>query len=574
MDMNRRTTTRIGDEAGSTLVAALSTIAILSLVGAGVLMNATTRYNATGTQVKGWKEALVAAESGGDMAFEVLRRNVGKPQDAFNAASGWTSPAPAPITNPDSWSLGYDDASPMVFGEDSRLRARVTVDKFQAVPGSNTAGYYRIRSTGTAQLTGLKRVGMDNRTNMVAKGDNLLRKIDFNFQHFKTTYGYGDALPEATPNATNGKSGAPSPVTSSDKPEVSRRIELVAVPVMPIEGAVRTAQRLRASGASFDSYNSANGPYPGSSNPPPPYDVDAHDADAVCGSSDFDAGFIYGDITTDGGAAKTSQASGVVDNNVPSDVPPATPGVPPLPPAIYLPPSGSTPGYVSGTPSTIDPAPTPYPSTHPKYGQYPTEFWYSYSNLSDVTINPVKATVNGVANTPIDTTVNIYVSGDVRGVKIAKGVSANIYFRGNMDGQARDFLNYNADGPGGNGVYVPKWIADTTTPGKWILDPMTPYTLSPLVSRAGHMWFYGITPADGSTRTIDIAPPKDANAFYGGIYAPGHDFTTRGNPDFYGCFVVKSFYTNGNNEFHFDKQMAANTDPLDYKIASYIEDIR
>ena len=110
------------------------------------------------------------------------------------------------------------------------------------------------------------------------------------------------------------------------------------------------------------------------------------------------------------------------------------------------------------------------------------------------------------------------------------------------------------------------------SPVTWV--SAQPYAASPLVSRAGHMWFYGITPADNSTRTIDIAPPGDSNSFYAGVYAPGHDFTTRGNPDFYGCFVVKSFYTNGNNQFHFDKQLAATTAPLDYRVASFIEDIR
>ena len=102
----------------------------------------------------------------------------------------------------------------MTFGDDSRFRARVTVDRFQLVPGSNSVGYYRIRSTGTAQVTGLKRVGMDNRTDIITKGDNLLRKIDFNFKHFAAAYGHGDALPEATPNATNGKTATPQAVAT------------------------------------------------------------------------------------------------------------------------------------------------------------------------------------------------------------------------------------------------------------------------------------------------------------------------------------------------------------------------
>jgi hypothetical protein len=551
------------NERGSTLVCALSTILILSIVGAGVLINSNTRYNATSSQVKGWKEALSAAEAGGDIAFNIIRKKVDDPASAFSTASGWSAPAPTPLPPTNSWSLGCD-GSPVTFGPENRLRAQVTVDRFQLLPGSTTVGYYRIRSIGTAQLTGLKRVGMDNRMNVITKGDNLLRKIDFNFAHFKATYGYGDALATAAATTANGKDTVS--VANPNKPEISRRIELVAVPVMPIEGAVRTSGRLRAT--TFDSYDSKNGAYPGSPNPPAPYDVDAHDADAVCGSSDFSAGMIYGDIATNGGAATTNKGTGVVDNTVAQVMPTATPGVAPIP---TLPPTS----YVSGSPSTITPAPTPYPSSHPKYGQYPTEFWYIYTDISNVTINPVRATVNGVTNTPLDTTVNLYVTGNVSGLNIAKGVTAKIYFRGNMDGKARDYANLNADGPGGNGVYVPNWKLDSTqTPAKWVLDSSAPYTPSPLVSRAGHMWFYGISPADGSTRTIDIAPPGDANSFYAGIYAPSHDFTTRGNPNFYGCFVVKSFYTNGSNEFHYDKQLAAQTDPLDYRIASYVEDVR
>ena len=98
-------------------------------------MNATARYNASSTQVKGWKEALVAAEAGGDIAFSVLRRDVGNPRAAFDTAAGWTSPAPDPINNTESWSLGFDDAAPMTFGDDARFRTRVTVDRFQLVPG-------------------------------------------------------------------------------------------------------------------------------------------------------------------------------------------------------------------------------------------------------------------------------------------------------------------------------------------------------------------------------------------------------------------------------------------------------
>ncbi len=57
----------------SALLCALGTIVVLSIVGATVLMNSTTRYNGVSSQVKGWKEALYAAEAGGDIAYNAIR---------------------------------------------------------------------------------------------------------------------------------------------------------------------------------------------------------------------------------------------------------------------------------------------------------------------------------------------------------------------------------------------------------------------------------------------------------------------------------------------------------------------
>lgn len=636
---------RCRKEEGSTLILAMSTIAVLSVVGASVLLNSATRYNTTSTQVKGWKEALTAAEAGGDIAFNVIRKDVTNPSNALNAASGWSSPAPAPLPGTDSWSFGFDPGSPFVFGTDNRFSTKITVDKFAIMPGSSTGiGYYRIRSIGTAQLTGLKRVGMDNRMTSATTGDNLLRKIDFNFDHFLATYGYGDALPSAAATTANGKATGVA-VKDAGKPQVTRRIELVAVPVMPIEGAVKTAGSFR--GTTVDSYDSKNGSYKGS-NPASPYDVDAHDGDVVVGNSTFSAGYVYGNVTTNGGAATTSKASGVVDNNVPIAVPTATPGVSPIP-AL---PDGSA---VAGPSSSLTP-----PTTKLANGTLKTTFWYNYTNVSDLTIHSLK-TANG---TPIDTTVNLYVTNDVNGLNIDEGVSVNVYFRGDMGSKARDYDNLNSDGPirawdffyataaertgatgftaadvgkiayqdGNPGTYwkltavtptwasytpsspnvpaenvvctqvAPKWTfataatrgaatgltsadvgkyayqTDTQTfykltsasPAAWA-SVSQPYQASSLVSRAGHMWYWGISPADGSARSIAIGPP---GTMYAAFYAPSHDFSVNGNPDIYGVVVSKSFYQNGSTAFHFDKQLATSATPLDYRVASYIEDVR
>jgi hypothetical protein len=643
MTLPKSTRTR-ANEAGSTLIAALSTITILSIAGAGVLMNCTTRFNATSTQVKGWKEALIAAEAGADLGFAEVRKNGLDPTTGFSTANAWSSPAPSPISATDSWVLG--NSTPLAFGSAGTLSTKVTVDKFALMPGTTTGvGYYRIRSVGTAQVTGLKRAGMDNRVDVGTKGDNLLRKIDFAIDHFIATYGFGDALPTAVASAANGKTQVA--VSNPSKPQVSRRVELIAIPVMPIEGAVKTAGSF--TGTTVDSYDSKNGAYPGT-NPAPPLDVDAHDGDVVVGGSSFSASHIYGDVTTNGGAASTSVASGVVDNNVPIVVPPATPGVSPIP---LLPGMTGGPTANSSAPSTITPTATPKPD-----GTLQRSFWYTYGALDNVTMNPLK-TANG---TPIDTEINIYATGNVGDLVVNKGVTAHIYFRGNMAGKAKDTNDNNKDGPvaawtwfytnaaartgatgfvagdinkiayqdGNPGTYwkltatTPTWasytppspnvaVADTVcvpinpkwayanaaartaatgfvatdvgrmayqvdTQAYYTLTATTPtwatvmpYAASPLVSRAGHLWYYGITPADGSTRTISIGPP---GSMWAAFYAPSYDFSTNGNPDIYGVAVCKTFTQNGNCTFHFDKQLAESAPPLDYRVASYIEDVR
>ncbi len=72
------------NERGSTLIVALSTILILSVIGGQVLMNCTTRYNAASNHVRAWKEALHAAEAGGDIGYAECRKVIGG--TAFPAA--------------------------------------------------------------------------------------------------------------------------------------------------------------------------------------------------------------------------------------------------------------------------------------------------------------------------------------------------------------------------------------------------------------------------------------------------------------------------------------------------------
>jgi hypothetical protein len=81
---------------------------------------------------------------------------------------------------------------------------------------------------------------------------------------------------------------------------------------------------------------------------------------------------------------------------------------------------------------------------------------------------------------------------------------------------------------------------------------------------------YGISPTPPATQTINLDPPSN---FYMTIYAPGADVILTGNPDLFGAVVCKSWWGNGNTSFHFDKQLYM-AEATDYRIASYVEDIR
>src|SRR5438067_9609547 len=87
------------NESGNVLICVLGVILVVSLIGATVLRNSTTRLNTSSNQVRAWKEALSAAEAGGDMAFAELRKGLSS-DSAVRASqwSGWTNPATSHVS--------------------------------------------------------------------------------------------------------------------------------------------------------------------------------------------------------------------------------------------------------------------------------------------------------------------------------------------------------------------------------------------------------------------------------------------------------------------------------------------
>jgi hypothetical protein len=527
-------------ESASTLICALSTILIISLIGANVLVSSASRYNVVTKQVKAWKEALYAAEAGGEIGFAEVRKVLLAPGTEF---SGWTTPAASPAPTPGatdpgtgaSYSVGQWNAgdTAITFGQGGSLSTKVKIDQFSTDPDGNK--YYRIRAIGTAKLFGFARTGIADaaiaggahfaaNSLMRGKGDSLLRKIDFKSDHFRATYGDGDG---------NGLQ-----VQGVSNPQISRRVELIAVPQMAFTGALKVTNSFFGPGSAgvVDSYDSKNGPYTFvADNPSGAYYSDSRNGDVSVATPNFtEGGPIYGNVTTNGGNVTHSdtEISGTIDNNVPFTVPPL--------------PKPDTSSYTTGS-STVINVPVG------------TSASYVYSSLtSGVTITAVVPPLNIIPAGPATTTeasVTIVVNGDVGGkITIGRNVKAKIYFTGDMSTKAVDIVNNNTD-------------------KNTVLIPANP-------SRAGHLQFYGISPTNGSYQTISIdAGGGSAAAVWATMYAPNGNMTLVGNPDWYGAIVAHDFQGNGNGGgntgFHYDKQIRyIGGIPLDYQIASFMEDIR
>lgn len=510
-------------EAASTLLCALGTISVISFIGAGVLMNCTARYNTTSKQIKGWKESLNAADAGGEVAFNEVRKVIagvvpggGTP---FTGA-GWTT-----VVANKRWTYSI----PAGLGDEGNQSAVVEVDRILDTPAGD--GVYRIRSAGTAKLFGMARASLEDgatgRSNFAANGrtrgdaDSLVRKMDFRNDHFIASYGDGDMTP--------GTIGVNATVT---QPKVTRRIELVAVPVMPINGAIKALVGYQGNGAdSYDSKNpinptnsDVNGSYWGSNPTDPILLADAHNGNVAVNTGTFSGSFIYGDITTNGGNVLKTQASGTVDNNVPIDIPAYEMKPHPVPTAM--------------TTNTI-PAPAK-PGT-----SYDTAPWYSYASVNGLTIagfNKTITTGSGTTTKPVETYVNVIVNGNLSGpLTFARGVNVRIYFARDVTILTGNYRNENRDlGPIASSTAaaaVLKYIPPSSSTPLSEADLAahvardTSYMPSDNYSRAGHVQFYGVKPTGGATQNFSVTPSGGSNkACHAMIYAPSATFTLNGNP--------------------------------------------
>src|SRR5438477_8457689 len=438
-------TRKVFRESGNALICALIAILIVSLIGANVLSNSTTRLNVSSNQVRAWREALEAAEAGGETAFAELRKQIST--DAAVRASQWSG-----------WTTsGTTHTSPQTTFGASNLITQTTVETFYfdasgvfhagANPDPIQNNWYRVKSKGTAPLPNLKRTGMDDalmqdgQTHFAAlgstqmkdivargKGDSLLRKIDFKYDHFVSSYGpNGDGLNKAL-------------VVPLAAPSISRRIEQIVTPVTPFFDAAIKANGIfygLGSAAYIDSYDSRNGPYDPTvkTNPSSPYYKDSrHGSVEIHDGSATIKGTIYGDVATNGGNIVNSQyITGTVDNNVPFTL------------EDYQMPSVTGWNYQSSlTAVTGNPTLTP-----PAAGTSVAPIYYLVSSWSGaLTVNPVTImTGTPPVSVPQDTYVAIHVTSDISGgnagITVNPYVHVKIYFDRNISVKNNNLVNQN-----------------------------------------------------------------------------------------------------------------------------------
>ena len=234
-------------QAGSVLAIAILSLAILSLIAAGTLAVVSSKYNST-FQASSWQESLQGAEAGVDIAMAAL---------AANSWTGWkqvnssTPPRSAPSGSFSTGPTARPTNGQYYFYEPPALahvgEGNNTVKMFITV---DTAGaglldknqWYRIRATGTTDISGTPRASSE-------KLDNKLRKLSL----------FKDRI-------TGGSLG--------NKGHAQRTIEMIAEPVFPpnlFANGLTTAGKIILPGQgnpailnSFDSSNptkSTNGLY-------------------------------------------------------------------------------------------------------------------------------------------------------------------------------------------------------------------------------------------------------------------------------------------------------------------------
>jgi len=468
---------------GSVLVWTVLVIAMLSLIAVETLRLVTVKYQ-NALQTSTWQEALLAAESGIDLAIVELRKSLyPQPNHAWD---GWNNPPGNEVT-------GYELTTvPNAGLNGTPMTIETNVDApTQLIDPTNSWQYYRIRTVGTIPITGPARTS-DN------PQDTKLRRLSLRWERF-----------------TNGIL-TPRLLTA---PQVSRRVEAVVRPVSAFDQAIMSVGVVDLTNQNIvvDSYDSTdptkstNGLYDPAKR--------QENGDIATDGQLIEAGNaqIYGDVATNAGTVSgAANITGVERTDFYQE---------PIP--VGAPSWNSSPSLVTGT-TTINADATK--------GSAASRYTLSSISLSGNKTLMVAGNPNGS-----QTYIEIYVTGDISvsgtgQIVVQPGVTATIYFAGNVDISGNGVLNSN--------------------------------------NQPSDLMLYGIQPPTDTSEHVSIGGNSQITA---SVYAPGHDVTVNGggtNGHVYGSVVGKTVTMTGVSNLHYDERLGATGMVNNYKIVSWFEDNR
>jgi hypothetical protein len=471
---------------GSILVWTVLTIAVLSVLGAEIVRVVTIKHQ-NALQTATWQEALLAAESGIDLAIVELRKSL---YPAPNTAwSGWTN---TPADGVTSYGLTTIPNSGMA-GTPMTIEVNVDAPATLVDPTSGWQ-YYRIRTVGTMPITGPARVS-DN------KEDTRLRKLSLRFERF-----------------TNGVLVA----HSISSPQVSRRTEAIVKPMSGFGEAIMSVGTIDLTNQNIvvDSYDSTdpnkstNGLYDAAKQ--------QQNGDIATDGQIIDAGnaHIYGDVATNSGTV-TGAANITGEERTDFWQEPIPVGAP---------------SWSSVNPAVTNVTNTTTITASSTSGSSSSRYILSTINLSGQKTLTIAGAADGSA-----TYVEIYVTGDISisgqsQIIIGNGVTAKIYFAGNVDVSGNGIVNYD--------------------------------------NQPRDLQMYGISPPDGTSEHVNLGGNGQITA---SVYAPGHDVTINGggtSGHMFGSVVGNTVKMTGVTNLHYDESLSGVGMVNNYRIVSWFEDNR
>src|SRR5438270_7616211 len=472
--------------AGSVLVWTVLVIAILSLIAVETLRLVTIKYQ-NALQTSTWQESLLAAESGIDVAIVELRKSLyPQPNHAWD---GWNNQPGNNVT-------GYELTTvPNAGLNGTPMTIETNVDApIELIDPGNSWQYYRIRTVGTIPITGPARTS-DN------PQDTKLRRLSLRWERF-----------------TNGM------LTSHliNAPQVSRRIEAVVRPVSAFDQAIMSVGIVDLTNQNIvvDSYDSSN-PTKSTNGLYDPAKRQQNGDIATDGQL-IEAGNaqIFGDVATNAGTVSgAANITGIERTDFYQE---------PIP--------VGAPSWAAWNHSLSSVTETTTINASATHGTAASRYVLSSVSLSGNKTLTIAGDSNGG-----QTYIEIYVTGDISvsgpgQIVIQPGVTATIYFAGNVDISGNGVLNSN--------------------------------------NQPGDLMLYGIQPPTGTSEHVSIGGNSQITA---SIYAPGHDVTVNGsgtNGHVYGSIVGKTVTMTGVSNLHYDERLGSIGLINNYKIVSWFEDNR